>query len=145
MDSSDRPVLVPAGNKARIVVEPRKPTIKKPQPQPHPQIDSKMRNLSAPSILRHGNQLLRGNSSLNASCSSDASSDSSHSRASTGKINRSSVPRIRRKFGVGVGVTTKLDVVDHPSSFNKRCAWVTPNTGMILYLMDNYPICLANV
>lgn len=128
MDSSDRPVLVPAGNKARIVVEPRKPTIKKPQPQPHPQIDSKMRNLSAPSILRHGNQLLRGNSSLNASCSSDASSDSSHSRASTGKINRSSVPRIRRKFGVGVGVTTKLDVVDHPSSFNKRCAWVTPNT-----------------
>lgn len=99
-----------------------------------PQHSPPMRNLSAPSILRHGSQLLRGNSSLNASCSSDASSDSSYSRASTGRISQSSVPMMRRKLRV----SSKMDMVDtkledaslpevHASSFKKRCAWVTPN------------------
>lgn len=155
-DSEQRPVLVPGGNKARIVVEHRKP-VSKPQRKSvdsSPESDSKseekkfsptfsppLRNLSAPSILRHGNQLLRGNSSLNASCSSDASSDSSHSRASTGKISRSSVPRLRRKQGgatkLDMMVDSKVDKgnvddglvgeVDGSGS-KKRCSWVTANT-----------------
>ncbi|KAK9666519.1 hypothetical protein RND81_14G190500 [Saponaria officinalis] len=114
-----------------------------------PTLSPTMRNMSAPSILRHGSQLLRGNLSMNASCSSDASSDSSHSRASTGKISRSSVPSARRKQGV-----SKMDRVYNNGNFNKgekvgvngvnddeelvgevdglmvkkRCAWVTPST-----------------
>ncbi|KAL2936597.1 putative GMP synthase [glutamine-hydrolyzing] [Bienertia sinuspersici] len=157
-DSEQRPVLAPAGNKARIVVEARKPTTKpqrkadsspetesksKEKKQAHisPTFSPPLRNLSAPSILRHGNQLLRGNSSLNASCSSDASSDSSHSRASTGKISRSSVPRLRKKHGVAskldmmVDSKVEKDSVDDGSvgevaglGSKKRCAWVTPNT-----------------
>ncbi|KAL2936598.1 DNA-3-methyladenine glycosylase 1 [Bienertia sinuspersici] len=160
-DSEQRPVLAPAGNKARIVVEARKPTTKpqrkadsspetesksKEKKQAHisPTFSPPLRNLSAPSILRHGNQLLRGNSSLNASCSSDASSDSSHSRASTGKISRSSVPRLRKKHGVAskldmmVDSKVEKDSVDDGSvgevaglGSKKRCAWVTPNTGAL--------------
>ncbi|KNA24710.1 hypothetical protein SOVF_012880 isoform A [Spinacia oleracea] len=155
-DAEQRPVLAPAGNKARDIVEARKPTVKpqrKSDSSPETESKSKekklaqisatfsppMRNLSAPSILRHGSQLLRGNSSLNASCSSDASSDSSHSRASTGRMSRSSVPKMRRKLGgaskMGM-VNTKVEkvvVVDDGSvgeldafHFKKRCAWVTP-------------------
>ncbi|XP_021776143.1 uncharacterized protein LOC110739967 isoform X2 [Chenopodium quinoa] len=155
-DFEQRPVLVPAGNKARTVVEARKPTTKpqrKSDSSPETETKSKekrlaqnpptlsppMRNLSAPSILRHGNQLLRGNSSLNASCSSDASSDSSHSRASTGRISRSSAPLMRRKLGgasnMGLGASkVEKVVVDNGAApevdglGKKRCAWVTSNT-----------------
>ncbi|CAO2813548.1 unnamed protein product [Amaranthus hypochondriacus] len=147
-DSEERKVLVSAGNKTRTVIEARKPTVKlqkkadssleteskskeKKLGQITPTLSPPMRNLSAPSILRHGSQLLRGNLSLNASCSSDASSDSSHSRASTGRISRSSVPRIRRKQMVdckvvddGLGLVSEID----GTCFKKRCAWVTPNT-----------------
>ncbi|CAO2813550.1 unnamed protein product [Amaranthus hypochondriacus] len=154
-DSEERKVLVSAGNKTRTVIEARKPTVKlqkkadssleteskskeKKLGQITPTLSPPMRNLSAPSILRHGSQLLRGNLSLNASCSSDASSDSSHSRASTGRISRSSVPRIRRKQMVdckvvddGLGLVSEID----GTCFKKRCAWVTPNTGMIFWLL----------
>ncbi|XP_057527428.1 uncharacterized protein LOC130806390 isoform X2 [Amaranthus tricolor] len=147
-ESEERKVLVSAGNKTRTVIEARKPTVKlqkkvdsspeteskskeKKLGQITPTLSPPMRNLSAPSILRHGSQLLRGNLSLNASCSSDASSDSSHSRASTGRISRSSVPRIRRKQMVdckvvddGLGLVSEVD----GTCFKKRCAWVTPNT-----------------
>ncbi|XP_021717114.1 uncharacterized protein LOC110684975 isoform X2 [Chenopodium quinoa] len=145
-DFEQRPVLVPAGNKARTGVEARKP-VRKSDSSPETESKSKekrlaqnpptlsppMRNLSAPSILRHGNQLLRGNSSLNASCSSDASSDSSHSRASTGRI---SAPLMRRKLGgaSNMGLGAAKVVVDDGAApevdglGKKRCAWVTSNT-----------------
>uniref|UniRef100_A0A7C9B0M1 DNA-3-methyladenine glycosylase I n=1 Tax=Opuntia streptacantha TaxID=393608 RepID=A0A7C9B0M1_OPUST len=156
-DSEQRPVLVPAGNKARTVVEARKPAANKPlrklekspeekkQAQFSPGFSPPMRNLSAPSILRnhqqHLNQLMRGNLSLNASCSSDASSDSSQSRASTGKISRSSVPVRRKPMGIKLGKGhAKIERVEKVVSddgqaaeldgiaLKKRCAWVTPNT-----------------
>lgn len=161
-DSDERPVLVPGGNKARTV-DAQKPAAKphrkverlpemeanskdKRQAQVSPTISPPMKNLSASAILRqHGNQLLRGNLSMNASCSSDASSDSCHSRASTGRISRSSSLTIRRKQGASKldKVVNKLErmvdkvvaedgVMTEPdgSAFKRRCAWVTSNTGI---------------
>lgn len=157
-DSEQRPVLVPAGNKARITVEARKPAVmikpqrktveKSPEDKKQTGFSPPMRNLSAPSILRsqqqHVNQLMRGNLSLNASCSSDASSDSSQSRASTGKISRCSVPVRRKPVGIKLDkCDVKIERVDKVEkivnedgqaaqldgiALKKRCAWVTPNT-----------------
>lgn len=146
-DSDERPVLVPAGNTARTVDG------HKPAAKPHrkvversPEMESPARNLRAPSsILRqHGNQLLRRNLSMNASYSSETSSDSCHSRASTGRISRSSCSSLtmRRKQGASKldkvvnkverrekvvgddGVMGELDGL----MLKKRCAWVTSNT-----------------
>ncbi|KAH9624445.1 hypothetical protein KSS87_003149 [Heliosperma pusillum] len=123
----------------------------KNQAQSTPTLSPSMRNLSAPSILRHGNFLLRGNLSMNASCSSEASTDSSHSRASTGRISRSSVPSVRKKQGVSkldkvynngsgngnYGKVEKIGLIDDDNELvgdvdglmvKKRCAWVTPST-----------------
>ncbi|KAI3688609.1 hypothetical protein L2E82_46303 [Cichorium intybus] len=104
-DSESRPVLGPAGNKTRSVVELRKPAAKPKSKVGKPEeikkspssvtvivnspLQSKSITPPPPSILRHkDSKLLKSNLSMNASCSSDASSDSSHSRASTGKIRR---------------------------------------------------------
>ncbi|KAI3717844.1 hypothetical protein L1987_69721 [Smallanthus sonchifolius] len=107
-DSESRPVLGPAGNKARSVVELRKPAAK-PKSKVGKREEVKKSSSSVtvsvnlsphsksitpppPSSLREKDlKLLKTNLSMNASCSSDASSDSSHSRASTGKISRRSV------------------------------------------------------
>ncbi|KAE8735222.1 26S proteasome non-ATPase regulatory subunit 9-like [Hibiscus syriacus] len=54
---------------------------------PSPKVNSvspKSNSISVPSVLRRHEQLLHSNLSLNASCSSNASTDSFHSRASTG-------------------------------------------------------------
>ncbi|CAL5440340.1 unnamed protein product [Camellia sinensis] len=98
--------------------------------------------ITVPSILRqqsHRKLLLKSNLSPNASCSSDTSSDSSHSRASAGKISRRSVTptHIRRKqCGPKLEKVEKI-VIDTDSGSaasadtspaKKRCAWVTPNT-----------------
>ncbi|CAL5327574.1 unnamed protein product [Camellia sinensis] len=81
--------------------------------------------------MRLGDQkLLKSNLSLNASCSSDASSDSSHSRASTGRIRRRTPTPIRRKqcgSKMEKVESGSVDSVD-TSPAKKRCAWVTPNT-----------------
>ncbi|KAK4410657.1 DNA-3-methyladenine glycosylase 1 [Sesamum angolense] len=120
-EPEDRPVLGPAGNKARSV-ELRKPILKpksektrqspeadkgkkSPAALQSPEITTEKipspvgfrRNAgSAASILRQR----QPNLSLNASCSSDASTDSSHSRASTGRIGRrtgTSTPPLKKK------------------------------------------------
>ncbi|GMH15890.1 hypothetical protein Nepgr_017731 [Nepenthes gracilis] len=148
-DSKQRSVLVPAGNKAKVV-DVRKPAVKsKTKPEKSPDVDAEdkkaqtspplspsLRNFSLPSMLRqHGHQLLRSNLSMNASCSSEASSDSSHSRVSTGRISRKSAA-IRGKQGA-MKVVDKLvdsgtvEIVgdDGPVlGLRKRCAWVTPCT-----------------
>ncbi|KAG8379715.1 hypothetical protein BUALT_Bualt07G0118000 [Buddleja alternifolia] len=161
-----RPVLGPAGNKARSV-ELRKPILKprsektlmpldvdeakgkkspaaalqspemKLEKTPSP-VGFRKNGISAASFLRQR----QPNLSMNASCSSDASTDSTHSRASTGRINRRVgvvTQPLRRKqqcssngermegngksVGVeGEGVTADGAVV------KKRCAWVTSNT-----------------
>lgn len=106
-DSESRPVLGPAGNKTRSVVELRKPAAKpkskvgkteeiKKSPSSvavivNSPLHSKSITPPLPSILKHkDSKLQKSNLSMNASCSSEASSDSSHSRASTGKIRRRS-------------------------------------------------------
>ncbi|KAA8541995.1 hypothetical protein F0562_023147 [Nyssa sinensis] len=155
-DSESRPVLGPAGNKARSI-DMRKP-VSKPQrkiEKPQEIDESKAKkapslpitNLSpspspphcitVPSILKQqDHRLLKSNLSLNASCSSDASSDSSHSRASTGRISRRSVTPIRRKQCASKTekIVTDTDSVSAASAdtslVKKRCAWVTPNTDL---------------
>lgn len=92
-----------------------------------------------PSIMRKQqvHKLLRSNSSMNASCSSDASSDSTQSRASTGRISRRSAPTLTRtKYYVSRidKVVVVSDRCEHKDGddVKRRCAWVTPNTGEVL-------------
>lgn len=163
-----RPVLGPAGNKARSV-ELRKPILKpkSEKTRQSPEADNGKKSpaavrspemttekipspvgfrknaSSAASILR----LRQPNLSLNASCSSDASTDSSHSRASTGRIGRrtgTSTPPLKKKQQCSskgeriekmegneksVGGESE-DVGFDGSLVRRRCAWVTSNTGM---------------
>ncbi|CAM8925269.1 unnamed protein product [Rhodiola kirilowii] len=90
-------------------------------------------------------RLLRSNYSMNASCSSDASSESFHSRASTGRITRSSSSvgsrrkqcSLKRSFSGSDNVSVLLG--DDVSPTIKRCAWVTPNTGNLLTALYVHP------
>lgn len=144
-----RPVLGPTGNTARSV-DLRKPTAKLEKPVEiiqskgknspalsPPQRDSKL----MPCVLRKqqgGRKVFSSNLSMNASCSSDASSDSSHSRASTGRIARRSVPNLRRQSAPRIGRTgggnveasEAMESSRNDSLAKKRCAWVTSNTGI---------------
>lgn len=151
-DSESRPVLGPAGNKAgqwstrkptsktlrKVEKSPEEATLAEERktrlmsstttsPQPH--------SSSVPSVLRRHEQLLHSNLSLNASCSSDASTDSFHSRASTGRLTRSYSTGSRRKQYVSRTRSVASDgglesqsLPDDPQH-KKRCSWVTPNTG----------------
>ncbi|KAL9996691.1 putative DNA-3-methyladenine glycosylase I [Helianthus debilis subsp. tardiflorus] len=177
-ESESRPVLGPAGNKTRSVAELRKPVVKpktccKPVGKPEEVVkkspspvtvavnlrrkDSK--SITPVPILRHKDcKVLRSNLPMNASCSSDASSDSSHSRVSVGRISRRSVTPVRGKQSGGlktgendlkigakigkcvsgsrggkvesVGVESDgcLEALDDGSPGRKRCAWITANT-----------------
>ncbi|GMJ07706.1 hypothetical protein like AT5G57970 [Hibiscus trionum] len=150
-DSEARPVLGPAGNKAGSLSV-RKPTSKplrkiekcpaeatlaeEKNGLPSPKVNSlspKSHSVSVPSVLRRHEQLLHSNLSLNASCSSDASTDSFHSRASTGgRLIRSNSVGTRRKPYLSsprsVVSDGGLDSPPDGSHQRKRCAWVTPNT-----------------
>ncbi|KAK8706739.1 hypothetical protein V6N13_057816 [Hibiscus sabdariffa] len=150
-DSEPRPVLGPAGNKAGSLSA-RKPTSKplrkiekcpadatlaeEKNGLPSPKVNSlspKSHSVSVPSVLRRHEQLLHSNLSLNASCSSDASTDSFHSRASTGgRLIRSNSARTRRKPYLSSPRSVVSDGgLDSPPGGShqwKRCAWVTPNT-----------------
>ncbi|ONK68937.1 uncharacterized protein A4U43_C05F17590 [Asparagus officinalis] len=154
-ESEARPVLGPAGNKARSPSITRKPASKplrkleraetgkkeekKKESSPVHDSPPLVSSLSAPSsLLRRQELLLRSNLSLNASCSSDASTDSFCSRASTGRIGRPSFTN-RRRQGVprAEKIASKLEKIvpdgdaKAPPEFlqgKRRCAWVTPNT-----------------
>ncbi|KAK8505367.1 hypothetical protein V6N12_067334 [Hibiscus sabdariffa] len=150
-DSEPRPVLGPAGNKAGSLSA-RKPTSKplrkiekcpadatlaeEKNGLPSPKVNSlspKSHSVSVPSVLRRHEQLLHSNLSLNASCSSDASTDSFHSRASTGgRLIRSNSAGTRRKPYLSSPRSVVSDGgLDSPPGGShqwKRCAWVTPNT-----------------
>ncbi|XP_057787830.1 uncharacterized protein LOC131005055 [Salvia miltiorrhiza] len=167
-ESEARPVLGPAGNKDRSV-ELRKPVVKpksvdtqKPpatgeekgnrspaalkspgmpaEKIPSP-VGSRKNAGGAASILRQR----QPNLSMNASCSSDASTESSHSRASTGRISRriaNSAPSLKRKpqcssrgekFEMVEGYVRSVGSESDDASLDgslvkKRCAWVTSNT-----------------
>ncbi|KAI4344295.1 hypothetical protein L6164_011541 [Bauhinia variegata] len=149
-DSEERHVLGPAGNKTGSLTS-RKPASKplgkagKLQDDVTSAKEKKSHKLSSVvtsspqshsisvhSVLRRHEQLLHSNLSLNASCSSDASTDSFHSRASTGRLTRSYSMGGRKKPYVSKPRSVSSDgVLDSPpdaSQSQKRCAWVTPNT-----------------
>ncbi|KAA8535355.1 hypothetical protein F0562_030359 [Nyssa sinensis] len=153
-DLEARPVLGPTGNKAQRSLSACKPLLKplrkveKSLEEAAAVVEEKsplpsstfvgsllptMHSVRVPSVLRRHEQLLNSNFSLNASCSSDASSDSYQSRASTGRIYRTytmvsqrrrlaSNPRIIVPDGVSESLPDSLQP-------KKRCTWVTPNTG----------------
>lgn len=156
-ETEARPVLGPAGNKAttrtmethnnKQVSKPQRKIVEKPPQETTDEAKGK-RAPSLPAV--HPNQqsppsiLLKSSSlSMNASCSSEASTDSTYSRASTGRMitgRRSGAPatmRIRRRqcgsksdVGEKVGVGGESELGDAGDVFpaKKRCAWVTPNT-----------------
>ncbi|KAH1033228.1 hypothetical protein J1N35_045402 [Gossypium stocksii] len=149
-DSEARPVLGPAGNKAGSLSA-RKPAskpLRKVEKSPLEvtateekkslpssivsSLSPKKHSVSVPSVLRRHEKLLHSNLSLNASCSSDASTDSFHSRASTGRLIRSNSVGSRRKPYASKPRSFVSDSgSDSPSDGShqkKRCAWVTPNT-----------------
>lgn len=148
-DSEVRPVLGPAGNKARSL-NARKPVSKplrkadksseevlaedkKVSPSSTVAASSPpFHSVTVSSVLRRQEHLLHSNLSLNASCSSDASSDSFQSRASTGRLTRtSSVTSRRKQYGSKARSVASDGILDTPqdaSPGKKRCAWVTPNT-----------------
>lgn len=160
-EQETRPVLGPAGNKARSVVELHKAKAEKMQKpsviDEHKGKKSPVSTAAAallpkekvsPVGLRknvgRATSILTANLSMNASCSSDASTDSSHSRASTGGISRRSAPPSRRKQqcsprgvkveriegdGKMVGSDCEGLVAVDGGVSKKRCAWVTSNTG----------------
>ncbi|KAE8732591.1 26S proteasome non-ATPase regulatory subunit 9-like [Hibiscus syriacus] len=145
VDSEARPVLGPAGNKAgslssrKPASKPLKKVEKSPveatvvvekKPLPSSTVNSlspKTHSVSAPSVLRRHEQFLHSNLSVNASCSSDASTASFHFRASTGSLTRSNSVGSNRKT-----YTLKpRSVVSDGLHQKKRCAWVTPNTDPV--------------
>lgn len=154
-DSEARPVLVPGGNKARSMATARKPASKPPSKtesteivaaegkkkasSPSADLPHFRSSFSAPSVIRRHEMLLQSNLSLNASCSSDASTDSFCSRASIGKIGRTSLTNKRRQSTPRIGKTldkAEKNVSDDSAvpppevvQGKKKCAWVTPNTG----------------
>ncbi|XP_019463219.1 PREDICTED: uncharacterized protein LOC109362101 [Lupinus angustifolius] len=145
-DSEARPVLVPSGNKtgplssrkpvSKPLRKPEKSRNKKPcelsslvtSPLPSPQPQS----VNVPSTLRRHEQLLHSNLSMNASCSSDASTDSFHCRTPTGRLGRSNSLGLTRKRSVSKPRSVASDgVLEYPPDglqSKKRCAWITPNT-----------------
>ncbi|RDY06456.1 guaA, partial [Mucuna pruriens] len=151
-DSEARPVLGPAGNKTGSLSSKKpasKPLMKVDKlldevassfkdKKPHQVLSSvvtsspQSHSASVSSVLRRHELLLHSNLSLNASCSSDASTDSFHSRASTGRLTRSYSVGSRRKLYVSKPRSIASDgVLESPpdgSQSKKRCAWVTPNT-----------------
>ncbi|GER44074.1 DNA glycosylase superfamily protein [Striga asiatica] len=154
-----RTVFGPAGNKARSV-EFRKPILKpksektsvdeskgkdSPAALQSPEMTSDnfssmvgLRKKGSSAISTLNQQKLK--LSRSASCSSDASSDSSHSRSSTGKISwrsRSQTPPVKKKQQCS-SETEKIENKEENENnvgaerqgavVIKKCAWVTPNT-----------------
>ncbi|KAG5225918.1 hypothetical protein OIU76_026929 [Salix suchowensis] len=152
-DSVARPVLGPTGNNKAGPLSARKPASKQSRKvENSPEevklgeekkaltvpavctLSPKSHSLNISSVLRRHELLLHSNLSLNASCSSDASTDSFHSRASTGRLTRSNSAGARRKqyvsrprsFVSEGGLESPPSPNDSQSK--KSCTWVTPNT-----------------
>ncbi|XP_076893430.1 uncharacterized protein LOC143545405 [Bidens hawaiensis] len=146
-ESESRPVLGPAGNKARPV-QLHKPAVKVKSKSKPDEIINKSRVPVTVTVITPTPQLnilrqkdLKANLPMNASCSSDASSDSFNSRVSSSR--RSVTPRrcngLKSGKSESVLKTGKVEsvVVESDSCLEasgdgsvgrKRCAWVTANT-----------------
>ncbi|KAG1364379.1 hypothetical protein COCNU_11G012060 [Cocos nucifera] len=161
-DDEVRPVLGPAGNKARSAGMARKPALKPVRKVERAEVGAAEEKKASPraansppltppfsasSVLRRHELLIRSNLSLNASCSSDASTDSFCSRASTGRIGRPSLTsRRRQSIPKPEKIAVKMEKIV-PDGFSlpspelvqgkRRCAWVTANTGQPGYGQAN--------
>lgn len=163
-DSEARPVLVPGGNQARSVAAAQKPASKplnktespeaaaaenkkkKKATSPTANLPPIRSSLSAPSALRRHDWLLQSSLSMNASCSSDASTDSFCSRASTGRIGRTNLMSKRRQSIPTVSkivAKAEKNVPDDAAMSlpelvhgKRKCAWVTANTGDLLWFRE---------
>ncbi|KAK4784371.1 hypothetical protein SAY86_018739 [Trapa natans] len=153
-DSESRPILGPTGNNASLLGSQKSAskTLRKIDRSPEGNKFSKEKGnqsstvtntsspkshlTSAPTMLRRHQHLLQSNLSLNASCSSDASTDSFQSRASTGRLMHSTSLSSRRKPHISKSRSVASDGglyygLDSPPPLGlqiKKCAWVTPNT-----------------
>lgn len=156
LEDEARPVLVPGGNKKPPSHKPIvKPTTPKPAPiQPSNTLlngaKKERKSCIPPSkefskkVLLKGHELLlHPNLSLNASCSSELSTESFTSRASTGRIGRQAGPTTRLKVGlvkreksvpkVDNGVGCEIGELSVPQE-KRRCTWITANSGLSLSL-----------
>ncbi|KAJ3708048.1 hypothetical protein LUZ61_011753 [Rhynchospora tenuis] len=156
LEDEARPVLVPGGNK-KPLGPPRKPTLKPTTLKPAPtQPDNTSSNggkkepkIRVPSsegfskkVLLKKHELLHSNLSLNASCSSDISTESFSSRASTGRIRRPVGSTTRPRVGlvkrdksvvklekaVGCELSGELSIPKDNTGDRRRCAWITTNS-----------------
>ncbi|KAE9616324.1 hypothetical protein Lal_00017570 [Lupinus albus] len=99
-------------------------------------LETEKKPMTLPSILKqqdnHHNQAVLKNMSMNASCSSDASSTDSSTHSGAKVVARRQ--RLRKKVEKvridNVDGTDSVDETDSNDSLQnkKRCAWVTPNT-----------------
>ncbi|EPS59186.1 hypothetical protein M569_15624 [Genlisea aurea] len=157
-EPEERPVLVPAGNKSRSV-DFRKPVKKEKEKDSSAGDDAKGKKFPSPAKLpeiaaervpsgeafgrnrKNACSILKcRQNNMSASCSSDASTDSSHSKASTGRIIRqNSAParyleRRRQRSSTDDEKLFKILAPDAElsggggHSIKKRCAWITSNT-----------------
>ncbi|XP_071729620.1 uncharacterized protein [Rutidosis leptorrhynchoides] len=139
-ETEAKSILSLAGNKSALgLVSAQKPatkTSKKIEMSPEEgSIGGKKRSVvaSSPPFSSTGvPSILRRQVSLNASCSSDASTDSFQSRASTGRIYRtSSNSRGRRQLSSrpkNVVIDSASDTSPADLLSKKRCAWVTSSS-----------------
>ena len=156
-ESEARPVLVPAGNKARSPTGARKPTLSQSLRKAETVDEERKKgsnlgadlksvnvNYSAASVLRRQEWLLNSNLSLDASCSSDVSTDSFVSRASTGRIGRvgfsgrrrKSIPRPEKIVPKIIPNGELMNSSSEQGDGKRRCTWVTQNTGVLLVLFS---------
>ncbi|KAL2464353.1 DNA glycosylase superfamily protein [Forsythia ovata] len=138
-----------AGNKAFRLKNAQKPVLKtlrkveesikdegveldKNKPISVTKLSNPLHSVSVPSVLRRHELVLHSNLSLSASCSSDASTDSFHSRASTGRMYRtSSTSNWRKQLGSKAKIVVPNGVPEplpDDVQVKRRCAWVTANT-----------------
>ncbi|XP_027072903.1 uncharacterized protein LOC113776143 [Coffea eugenioides] len=151
-DSEGRSVLVPGGNKAQRSLRVKKPVTKAwgkaekstdevevvedkngpSSPTSVTDLSPPLNSTRFPSILRRQDSLLHSSLSLSASCSSDASTDSFHSRASTGRIYRTRIIANRKKHSASKAKIVGPNGVSGSTSdglpAKRTCAWVTPTT-----------------
>lgn len=149
-DSELRPVLWPGGNKAESLNDDKNPTVKPLKkiekskgevvnvddssndallPAIHVKTSLLAHSVSVSSILRRHESFLSSNLSLNASCSSDASTDSFHSRASTGRMCRASSKTSRKKQPASKARNGVPESLTEGGQAKTRCAWAAVCTG----------------
>lgn len=140
-----RPVLAPAGNKTRpteprkAVSKPTKKSEKTPQDLKHKKSTPSSQPIAVPNFPQRETapSLLRRQDSMTASCSSDASSSTTDTSSLSGRVGvrkkQYGLKREKVESVVGGADSLMADSIGSLES-TKRCAWVTPTTGMYSFM-----------